>query len=81
MVLLIAGTSHTGKTALEAEYLQETQCVCAWWCPGGISRPTGRISAGMPVWWSSRERGLEYILIDKDYQVNWEPKESRELKL
>ncbi len=30
MVLLIAGTSHTGKTALEAEYLQETQCVCAW---------------------------------------------------
>ncbi len=28
MVLLIAGTSHTGKTALEAEYLQETQCVC-----------------------------------------------------
>ena len=28
-----------------------------------------------------RERGLEYILIDKDYQVNWEPKESRELKL
>lgn len=27
-----------------------------------------------------RERGLEYFLIDKNYQVNWEPKESRELK-
>lgn len=26
-----------------------------------------------------RKRGLEYILIDKDYQVDWEPKGSREL--
>lgn len=27
-----------------------------------------------------RERGLDYILIDRDYQVDWEPKESRERK-
>ena len=70
MVLLIAGTSHTGKTALEAEYLQETQCVCLVMSRQRVCQRGG--AAG---------RGLEYILIDKDYQVNWEPKESRGLKL